>query len=84
MHISHTYTQINSYVNTHIHTHAHTYTHICKHAETNEVTANRETCKSVENLCAPYYMATSLRRKANKYEFQNGMTNVFFKEYSGG
>ena len=48
----------------------------------NEITANRETCKSAENSRALYHMATPLRRKANRYAFENGMTNVFHKEYS--
>ena len=49
----------------------------------NEVMVNRETYKSAEKcMCTIQYGTTE--RKANKYISENGMTNVFLKEYSKG
>ena len=49
----------------------------------NKVKVNRETCKSAEKrVCTIQYGTT--KRKANKYISENGMTNVFLKEYSRG
>ena len=48
----------------------------------NKVKGNRETFKSVENACALYY---NTRRKSNSYSYayENGMSNVLLKGYSG-
>ena len=48
----------------------------------NDVKANRETCKSVVIMSAPVYGNTI--SKASRYTSENGMTDVFFKEHSGG
>ena len=37
-----------------------------------------------KNKCAPYYMATPEEKQIRRYASENEMTNVFFKEYSGG
>ena len=40
--------------------------------------------KVKKNVCAPCYMATPEEKQIYSYTSENGMTNVFLKEYSSG
>ena len=51
----------------------------------NEVKAKRETCKSAENMHAPYNMATAEEKQilqVDTHPGKIGMTNEFLREYS--
>ena len=50
----------------------------------NEVKTNREICRSVENVHTLYYMATPDENQIDSYAYENGMSKVLLKGYSGG